>query len=262
MTTICDNRTEYFFFNPDDDDYLEVGFVFFSDKIDEGEGFKIYWDTEFKEKQCWKGNSVYYNGTVSTTTSGRKCQAWNHNFPHKPIVWPRGQLQRGNFCRNPDFDLIGVWCYTTDAEQRWERCNVEICPDDSILLYLTYHPGTQVSAISQMKANPELQLQNVELGVPFESEDIFELHSPEHPRISIIAIDSKRQLFAWVYQHELTVYTRPIEGSPTFLKSPGNYSLDGTTAYNITGFNLNNTISDIGVDSVTGNIYIAIVSLN
>ena len=32
-----------------------------------------------------------------------------------------------NYCRNPDSDYDGVWCYTTDPATRWEKCDVPAC---------------------------------------------------------------------------------------------------------------------------------------
>lgn len=34
-----------------------------------------------------------------------------------------------NYCRNPDGDRIGPWCYTTDPERRYESCNIPQCKD-------------------------------------------------------------------------------------------------------------------------------------
>ena len=34
------------------------------------------------------------------------------------------------FSRNPDLDLAGPWCYTTDPEKRWEYCNIKACDDE------------------------------------------------------------------------------------------------------------------------------------
>ena len=58
-------------------------------------------------------------------------------MPHSPNLRPKGD-GHVNYCRNPDFDLKGPWCYTTDPSIRWERCEVEICPDESMLIYLTF----------------------------------------------------------------------------------------------------------------------------
>ena len=32
-----------------------------------------------------------------------------------------------NFCRNPDADEKGPWCYTTDPNTRYEYCNIPKC---------------------------------------------------------------------------------------------------------------------------------------
>lgn len=32
-----------------------------------------------------------------------------------------------NFCRNPDNDSSGPWCYTVEHDTRWEHCNVPSC---------------------------------------------------------------------------------------------------------------------------------------
>ena len=34
-----------------------------------------------------------------------------------------------NYCRNPDGDRIGPWCYTTDPERRYESCHIPHCKD-------------------------------------------------------------------------------------------------------------------------------------
>lgn len=39
-----------------------------------------------------------------------------------------------NFCRNPDEDSGGPWCYTTDPDTRWEHCSVPSCTGEIHLL--------------------------------------------------------------------------------------------------------------------------------
>ena len=34
-----------------------------------------------------------------------------------------------NYCRNPDDEPGGPWCYTTDPAKRWEYCDVMNCTD-------------------------------------------------------------------------------------------------------------------------------------
>ncbi|XP_078603200.1 hepatocyte growth factor-like [Branchiostoma floridae x Branchiostoma japonicum] len=64
-----------------------------------------------------------YRGNVSVTISGKTCQRWDVNFPHKytflPVDYP--ELVE-NYCRNPDEGEPGPWCYTTDPNTRWEFC--------------------------------------------------------------------------------------------------------------------------------------------
>ena len=72
-------------------------------------------------------------GTVQETVSGKLCQAWTSNTPHMPIAWPDDQFPDGsraaanNYCRNPDDDPGGLWCYTMDPSTSWEYCDVPLC---------------------------------------------------------------------------------------------------------------------------------------
>ncbi len=45
-----------------------------------------------------------------------------------------------NYCRNPDNEPEGAWCYTADPNVRWEYCNVPDCYDDPAKLneYMEY----------------------------------------------------------------------------------------------------------------------------
>ena len=60
-----------------------------------------------------------YVGDVSVTASGRKCQNWLDQTPHKHDF---GHLGNHNSCRNLDFGNdeapLGAWCYTTDPNIR------------------------------------------------------------------------------------------------------------------------------------------------
>ena len=78
-----------------------------------------------KNVDCQIGNGADYSGETSQTVSGLTCQAWNVKTPHHHGF---ERLGGHNHCRNPDGEP-GAWCYTTNANKRWELCNVRQCSD-------------------------------------------------------------------------------------------------------------------------------------
>jgi len=73
-----------------------------------------------------------YRGFIHTTENGHECQRWDSDEVHQNnYMDPESKPNQGleaNFCRNPDSNHNGgVWCYTTDASVRWEKCNVPMC---------------------------------------------------------------------------------------------------------------------------------------
>ena len=52
---------------------------------------------------------------------------WNENSPHQTKFRPSNSDH--NYCRNPDNDPNGPWCYTTDPRNRYDYCNVKHCKD-------------------------------------------------------------------------------------------------------------------------------------
>ena len=66
---------------------------------------------------------IEYRGTLSKTKSGYSCWAWSspwqHNYPEAGLV--------NNYCRNPDTDPKGPWCFTNANTTQWEHCNVSLC---------------------------------------------------------------------------------------------------------------------------------------
>merc|ERR1711862_271816 len=79
-----------------------------------------------------------YKGTTAQTKSGKRCQSWSVQSPHKHTRDDKGSFksywsnlgetpaQAKNYCRDPD-NTGGLWCYTTDSSKRWEFCNVPSC---------------------------------------------------------------------------------------------------------------------------------------
>ncbi|XP_004449855.1 plasminogen isoform X2 [Dasypus novemcinctus] len=84
-------------------------------------------------QECKTGNGKNYRGTESKTKNGVACQKWGDEFPHKPNFTPDKYPTRGleeNYCRNPDNDEKGPWCYTTDPEVRFDYCSIPQCEDE------------------------------------------------------------------------------------------------------------------------------------
>ena len=75
---------------------------------------------------CQEGNPLgaSYSGTINHTSSGKVCQSWSAQEPHE-----HGSTEVGehNYCRNPSGNVLGVYCYTTDPDKRWEHCSVPLC---------------------------------------------------------------------------------------------------------------------------------------
>uniref|UniRef100_A0A8C1D402 Prothrombin n=1 Tax=Cyprinus carpio carpio TaxID=630221 RepID=A0A8C1D402_CYPCA len=77
---------------------------------------------------CYINNGENYAGSVSVTKSGKSCQYWKSNFPHRIHEFNATQLKLPeNFCRNPDKSNQGPWCFTRDPTVRRESCSVPKC---------------------------------------------------------------------------------------------------------------------------------------
>jgi len=71
-----------------------------------------------------------YRGNQAVTQSGLECQAWASQSPHTHTRTPQNYPDAGlaeNYCRNPDGEATGNWCYTNSAK-RWETCGIPDCP--------------------------------------------------------------------------------------------------------------------------------------
>ena len=81
---------------------------------------------------CYSFSSPNFRGKVKVTRSGRQCQSWTSNKPHSPKFKPKNPRAQKNYCRNPDGDEKGPWCYTTDPKKRFEYCDIPKCDDVEI----------------------------------------------------------------------------------------------------------------------------------
>lgn len=70
-----------------------------------------------------------YRGLVTSTVSGRTCEKWTSDKPHKATGLGGDDVGIGNhnFCRNPDGSEEKPWCFTMDPTVEREKCNVPKC---------------------------------------------------------------------------------------------------------------------------------------
>ncbi|XP_048736074.2 macrophage mannose receptor 1-like isoform X1 [Ostrea edulis] len=82
-----------------------------------------------KTADCYRNTlGRWYIGKVNITISGRVCQPWGTQTPHRHrFGW---LYTEKNYCRNPDDESVGPWCYTMDTYKRWESCGLKKCTDE------------------------------------------------------------------------------------------------------------------------------------
>jgi len=92
--------------------------------------FTITYSKSYKLcKETTKGTE--YRGNINTSVSGKDCQRWDSQSPHKhsryTMLAADDRKFAANYCRNPDNEPLGPWCYTQDKNKRWEYCTVPTC---------------------------------------------------------------------------------------------------------------------------------------
>ncbi|XP_042545698.1 plasminogen [Dipodomys spectabilis] len=83
--------------------------------------------------ECRTGNGRSYRGSTAKTKGGVACQKWSATSPHRPNYTPEKFPAEGleeNYCRNPDNDALGPWCYTMDPEKRFDYCDIPECEEE------------------------------------------------------------------------------------------------------------------------------------
>ena len=69
---------------------------------------------------------------MNQNRDGLECRRWvdESDLPGtgKRQQWGRDLgAEHENYCRNPDKDSGGVWCYTNDPDDYWGYCDVPDC---------------------------------------------------------------------------------------------------------------------------------------
>ncbi|KAM8892818.1 hepatocyte growth factor [Spinachia spinachia] len=79
--------------------------------------------------ECIDCNGEDYRGPMDHTESGKECQRWDLDDPHKHPYHPKKYPDKGlddNYCRNPN-GRHKPWCFTVDPNTPWEYCNIKVC---------------------------------------------------------------------------------------------------------------------------------------
>lgn len=87
--------------------------------------------TRYQQTNCLPGNAESYTGTLSVSLHGHTCLDWNLPIVKALFVGkdfnPEVTLSK-NYCRNPDGDLEGPWCYVKKAGNiTIDYCDLELC---------------------------------------------------------------------------------------------------------------------------------------
>lgn len=98
-----------------------------------------------------------YRGKATITKFGRKCERWDAqtryfqgNYDYLLDKYPSSGLEE-NFCRNPDAQPGGPWCYIThpwtSPIQSWQYCGIPDCPG---FVYKFHFPEDEDQAYVQL----------------------------------------------------------------------------------------------------------------
>ena len=92
-------------------------------------GYMIFSENSRKSQETFgviDTRNSEYRGNINKTITGKTCQMWTSQSPHRHNNTPQRRKDKGlgdhNYCRNPDREPGGIWCYTTDRNKRWEYC--------------------------------------------------------------------------------------------------------------------------------------------
>ena len=108
---------------------------------------------------CEPTDGTAYTGKANTTASGRVCQMWSVDTPHDSY---HPEVGEHNYCRNPDDDDFGLWCYTTDPKIGVDYCEIPYCVTVDNLDCLTTDGSTYTGNLTTTKSGKTCQMWTVQ----------------------------------------------------------------------------------------------------
>ncbi|XP_044291764.1 prothrombin-like isoform X4 [Varanus komodoensis] len=107
---------------------------------------------------CARDLGQNYRGTIAVTKSGIECQYWSSKFPHRPEFVPESHPNAShseNYCRNPNNNTLGPWCYTRDPVVRTEECAIPVCGENRTTVPFLPRPLSQEVTQQQSECIPD-----------------------------------------------------------------------------------------------------------
>ncbi|KAI3365708.1 hypothetical protein L3Q82_010156, partial [Scortum barcoo] len=87
-----------------------------------------------KSTDCYEGIGLYYRGTVSESSSGRRCELWDPDFQDFRRWYMSADVNAGghNYCRNLQYKRR-PWCFVRKNLQLVkEYCNIPLCSFETV----------------------------------------------------------------------------------------------------------------------------------
>lgn len=94
-------------------------------------------------------------GNLSVTHTGSRCRRWETITGFTDDDFPDLSVQKArNFCRNPNTDPNGPWCYVHSVKQKKDTCNIPLCSSECRLT----GPGMEYSGTVSFSASKRCEL--------------------------------------------------------------------------------------------------------